>query len=64
MNGYRYMDGMERLLLDLKRQDVEMHVISNYPVWYKRIEAKLGISRHLPWTFISCEGPMKVWAET
>ena len=41
-----------------------MHVISNYPVWYKRIEAKLGVSRHLPWTFISCEGPMKVLTDT
>lgn len=29
-------------------------------VWYKRIEAKLGVSRFIPWTFVSCEGPMQV----
>lgn len=60
INGYRWMEGVEELLLDLGRQGVEMHIITNYPVWYKRIEAKLAVSRFLPWSFVSCEGPMKV----
>ena len=54
------MEGVEELLLSLKRQGVEMHIITNYPVWYKRIEAKLAVSRYLPWSYVSCEGPMKV----
>ena len=60
INGYRWMEGVEQLLLDLGRQGVEMHIITNYPVWYKRIEAKLAVSRYLPWSFVSCEGPMQV----
>lgn len=59
INGYRWIEGMEELLLDLKKSGVELHIITNYPVWYKRIEAKLGVSRFLPWSFVSCEGPMK-----
>lgn len=62
VNGYRWIDGMEFLLLDLARQGVEMHIFSNYPSWYKRIEAKLAVTRFLPWTFVSCEGPIKVRA--
>lgn len=60
MTGYRFLDGIEELLSDLNQAGVEMHIMSNYPVWYKRIEAKLVLSRFMPWTFVSCEGPMKV----
>jgi len=59
INGYRWIDGIEQLLLDLDKSGAEMHIITNYPMWYKRIEDKLAVSRHLPWTFVSCEGPMK-----
>ena len=60
INGYRWIEGVEQLLYKLRSRDVEMHIITNYPVWYKRIEAKLALSRFLPWSFVSCEGPMEV----
>lgn len=59
VNGYRWIEGVEQLLYKLRSRNVEMHIITNYPVWYKRIEAKLVLSRFLPWSFVSCEGPMK-----
>jgi HAD superfamily hydrolase (TIGR01509 family) len=52
--AYAWIDGIEAILEDLRTSDVEMHVMSNYPVWYRRIEARLGVSRYLPWTFVSC----------
>ena len=60
INGYRWIEGIEELLFTLRRQGVEMHIVTNYPLWYKRTEAKLGLSKYLPWSFVSCEGPMKV----
>ena len=52
--AYRWLPGIEELLADLQRRNVEMHVLSNYPHWYELIEEKLGVSRYLPWTFVSC----------
>lgn len=57
---YEFLPGMPELLQQLQGQGTEMHVISNYPEWYRLIEDKLQISQYLPWTFISCSGPMKV----
>jgi hypothetical protein len=51
---------MQQLLQDLHRANVDMHAITNYPVWYKLIEEKLQLSRYLDWTFMSCEGVMQV----
>ena len=53
--AYRYLDGIEPLLAALRDCGVSMHAMSNYPVWYRWIEASLGLSRYLPWTFVSCE---------
>ncbi len=50
---YRWIDGIEALLTDLRAADVAMHTLSNYPVWYRMIEDVLGLSRYLPWTFVS-----------
>lgn len=50
---YAFIDGIEPLLAELHDAGVEMHVLSNYPVWYRMIEDKLGLSRYLPWTFVS-----------
>ena len=36
---------MQQLLEELGDQGVEMHAMSNYPVWYKDINAKLRIDR-------------------
>jgi HAD superfamily hydrolase (TIGR01509 family) len=53
-SAYQWLDGMEALLASLHKRGVEMHVLSNYPMWYQMIEAKLHVSRYLPWSFVSC----------
>ena len=52
--SYRYLPGVEALLLELHDAGVEMHVLSNYPSWWESIEARLRLSRYLEWTFVSC----------
>lgn len=52
--SYYVLDGMEDLLTELKQRGVEMHALSNYPVWYRWIERRLQLSRFLEWTFVSC----------
>jgi HAD superfamily hydrolase (TIGR01509 family) len=51
---YRFIDGIEPLLAELRARDVAMHVLSNYPCWYRAIEEETGLSRYMPWTFVSC----------
>ena len=53
--AYRYLDGMERLLADLREAGHALHLMSNYPSWYQLIEEKLRLSRYAPWTFVSCQ---------
>ena len=53
-DAYRWIDGMQSLLAELRDRSVEMHTLSNYPVWYRVIEEKLELSRYLRWTFVSC----------
>ena len=36
---------MEQLLQDLQQAGVELHAMSNYPVWYKHVNKKLGLDR-------------------
>ncbi len=52
--AYRWLPGMEELLADLRGNGRSMHAFSNYPVWYELIEQRLGLSRFLEWTFVSC----------
>ena len=52
--AYRWLEGAEELLSRLNRFGFEMHALSNYPIWYRTIDARLGLSRYLPWTFVSC----------
>jgi HAD superfamily hydrolase (TIGR01509 family) len=52
--AYRWVDGAEQLLISLCRQGFEIHAFSNYPIWYRTIEARLRLSRYLHWTFVSC----------
>jgi HAD superfamily hydrolase (TIGR01509 family) len=54
VEAYRWLPGIEDLLERLQTRGVAMHVLSNYPCWYRLIEDKLRISRYLPWTFVSC----------
>jgi HAD superfamily hydrolase (TIGR01509 family) len=55
VDAYAFLPGIEALLSDLAARGVAMHTLSNYPSWYRLIEAKLGLSRWVPWTFVSCE---------
>jgi HAD superfamily hydrolase (TIGR01509 family) len=52
---YAWLPGIESLLADLKAAGHPMHTLSNYPVWWRRIEARLGLARYLDWTVVSCE---------
>jgi len=52
--AYRWLPGMEELLAELRGHGFTMHAFSNYPVWYELIEQRLGLSRFLDWTFVSC----------
>ena len=53
--AYRWIEQMPELLEALAASGVKMHALSNYPEWYRWIEAKLGLSRHLEWSFVSCK---------
>ena len=48
MEACDYMAGMRHLLQELSQQGIEMHAMSNYPVWYKDINNKLQIDRYSP----------------
>jgi FMN hydrolase / 5-amino-6-(5-phospho-D-ribitylamino)uracil phosphatase len=52
--AYRLLPGVEPLLSQLRTRGVPMHALSNYPRWYALIEAALGLSRWLRWSFVSC----------
>jgi HAD superfamily hydrolase (TIGR01509 family) len=52
--GYVYIAGMEELLVALRSRGVVMHILSNYPCWYRVLDGRLAVSRYLPWTFVSC----------
>jgi len=52
--AYRWIPGMQELLSDLYAAGHSMHTLSNYPEWYRMIEQRLGVSRFLDWTFVSC----------
>jgi HAD superfamily hydrolase (TIGR01509 family) len=52
--AYQYLDGIEPLLAELVAAGHPMYALSNYPVWYRLIDDKLGLSRYLSWQFVSC----------
>lgn len=52
--SYTWIDGIEPLLAQLSARGIEMHTLSNYPPWYAWIEERLGLSRYVRWTFVSC----------
>jgi len=53
-SSYRWLPGLRELLVELRGAGCAMHAFSNYPVWYQLIEERLGLSRFLDWTFVSC----------
>ena len=54
VEAYRWIDGMEALVGELAAGGFEIHALSNYPEWFRAIEERLGLSRFLEWTFVSC----------
>lgn len=54
-DAYRFLDGMEELLGDLQSAGVEAHLLSNYPVWHRMIEERLGLRRFVDGAFFSCD---------
>ncbi len=52
--SHRWLPGMEALLAELHACGVVMHALSDYSEWYRMIDERLGLSRSLPWTFVSC----------
>lgn len=53
--AYRFLPGIEALLLQLRDRGVAMHALSNYPRWYALIEDRLALSRFVEWSFVSCD---------
>lgn len=53
--GYRWIEGMEALVAELAGAGYTIHALSNYPDWYRHIEARLGLARFLRWSFVSCD---------
>lgn len=54
LRSCQWLPGMEELLAELRRRHVVMHALSDYSRWYQLVEQALGLSRYLPWTFVSC----------
>lgn len=54
-SGYRLLPGVEAILAELAERGVAMHAASNYPCWYREVEARTGLSRYLAWSFVSCD---------
>jgi HAD superfamily hydrolase (TIGR01509 family) len=52
--AYRFLPGVEPLLAELRDAGVQMHALSNYPVWFELIEQRLALSRFVEWSFVSC----------
>ena len=52
--SYRWIEGMESLLQGLRDSGVQMHALSNYPEWFRWVEERLGVSRYVTWSFVSC----------
>lgn len=52
--AYRWLEGTRELCVELRGLGYELHALSNYPVWFEQIEARLGLSELAPWTFVSC----------
>jgi HAD superfamily hydrolase (TIGR01509 family) len=53
-DAYAWVPGMQELLRSLAERGACMHALSNYPSWYTWIDERLGLSRYLSWSFVSC----------
>jgi FMN hydrolase / 5-amino-6-(5-phospho-D-ribitylamino)uracil phosphatase len=57
--AYRWLDGVEPLLIALRAQGIPLYALSNYPTWWEMIEEKLGLGRYLDWRFVSCQAGVR-----
>jgi FMN hydrolase / 5-amino-6-(5-phospho-D-ribitylamino)uracil phosphatase len=55
VDAYRFLPGIEAILVELSARGTSLHTLSNYPHWYRLIEEKLVVSRWVQWSFVSCE---------
>ena len=53
-SGYSWIEGIPELLEQLAARQVPMHLLSNYPPWYRLCDAQLGVSRLVAPSFVSC----------
>ncbi len=58
-----WVPGMHTLVGELSSRGVEMHLLSNYSEWYKDYVLRLGISRLVKPSFVSCETGVRKPAE-
>ncbi len=54
-DSFRFLEGIEPLLAELAAAGLRPQLLSNYPIWYRRIEARLALSRFADWSFVSCD---------
>jgi FMN hydrolase / 5-amino-6-(5-phospho-D-ribitylamino)uracil phosphatase len=50
--NYRYLEGIEDLLSRLQKNN-RLATLSNYPIWYQRLEKKLRLSQYMEAMFVS-----------
>jgi HAD superfamily hydrolase (TIGR01509 family) len=53
-SGYAWIDGMHELVRELHARGVPMHLLSNYPEWYRLCTDRLDLTRYVEPTFVSC----------
>jgi HAD superfamily hydrolase (TIGR01509 family) len=53
-DAYTWIDGMQALLGELRARGVEMHLLSNYPPWYRLCDERLGVFGLVEPSFVSC----------
>ncbi|MCS6885229.1 MAG: HAD family phosphatase [Acidobacteriota bacterium] len=53
--SYEFVEGMERLLEELKRSNYQLWVHSNYPVWFEVVRDRLGLDRFFKGYVLSYE---------
>ena len=52
VSNYRYLDGIEELLLALRGR-VQLATLSNYPDWFERLNQQLNLSQYMDALFVS-----------
>ena len=55
LQSFDWIGGMQELLADLRAAGVPMYALSNYPCWVHEIDQRLGLSRYLTLSFVSCD---------